>query len=182
MSTTSDEHRVVRMCGVQDMAAMQLLRLRQTRHAGGDTSEYTSQILMSVAPMYFRPPHFAIGAWADNKLVGYICAEVHAEFWNLDLMIGGGDAEALRACLDRCLEVMEDQGVFEFYYAFPKKWGRLYRSFWKSGVVRLRKYVVTDIVDIPKCKRPADEFVWKEVVKQYMSPVNLTVRKSEAQC
>jgi hypothetical protein len=80
--------------------------------------------------------------------------------------------------LDACLEHYEARGVNQFYYAFPQKWARAYRSFWKAGVPRLRKYVIEDITVIDSHKVNADPFIWNHILHQVVVPVAFLLRRS----
>ena len=169
----------VRVCNDSDVYEMQILRLRQTRHVGGSISRFTTSLLIQVETVFLEEPHYTVGAWVDNKLVGYIVAERTLDnSWVLNLMIGGGDAAALQQALEKCLELMEAQGVHSFYYAFPQKWARLYKSFWKNGCTRLRKYTISEIEVVPPGKMAKDPWVWKNVMHEYVSPMPLLIRKS----
>jgi hypothetical protein len=172
----------VRPCTEDDVWSMQLLRLKQTRHVGGSISRFTTNLLIQVETKFLEYPHYTVGTWCDGKLVGYIVAEhVDGNAWVLNLMIGGGDAETLQMALDKCLELMEAKGITTFYYAFPQKWARLYKSFWKSGCLRLRKYTIQDVDKVSPGAIPKDTWVWENVMHKYVSPMPLLIRKSFVQ-
>jgi hypothetical protein len=128
----------------------------------------------------------AVGAFDNEQLIAYICAyhddeahDVHGQqFWTLDLMISTGEPQRLRDCLQHCLEYYENRGVNQFYYAFPEKWARAYRSFWKAGTPNLRRYVIEDQCVIQPRQRPADQFVWEHILHEYIVPVPFLLRRS----
>lgn len=158
---------------------MQLLRLNQLRHVGGSLDKFTSQLLIHVDLKFLDEPHCTVGVWSDLGLESYIVAEhTKDSYWVLNLMVGGGDSGALHIALDKCLELMEAKGITSFYYAFPQKWSRLYRSFWKSGVDRLRKYTIEDIELIAPGARPVNNWVWDNVMHNNISPMPILARKS----
>lgn len=179
----------VRRLGADDWRQMGRLRATRSNHGGAHVSAFSSNPLSSVATHYQHLPMLAVGAFSGQQLEAYICAyhdalaeDEHGEpFWTLDLMISNGDPDRLRACLQACLEHYEQQGVNQFYYAFPEKWARAYRSFWKAGTPSLRKYVIEDICVIQPRQRPQSQFIWEHVLHEYIVPVPFLLRRSYVQ-
>ena len=93
-------------------------------------------------------------------------------------MVSRGDASALQQILERCLQYHESKGINQFYYAFPTKWARAYRSFWRDGTPSLRKYRIEDLCIIEANKVPSDTMIWDHIVHQVIVPVDLTLRRS----
>jgi hypothetical protein len=172
---------IVRPCVQSDLTQMQLLRSKQTKHAGGSVDNINySGLLTQVNLESLCKPNITVGVWVDDKLQCYIVGDsTDKDAWVLSLMIGGGSIKHLHMALDYCLEYMESQNCFEFYYAFPEKWARMYRSFWKSGVDRLRKYQITDLAVVKENVMPnIDRWVWENVLKEYLPAAPLLIRKS----
>lgn len=157
---------------------MARLRMARNTHAGHQVSAFASNPISSVSTRYQHDPHMAMGCWEDGVLSAYICAYAEADFWVLDLMISSGDPKQLQACLEQLLQEFEARGVYQFWYVFPEKWARAYRSFWKSGCVSLRKYTIEDVEVVAARKRPASTFVWQHVLHECVVPVSLLLRRS----
>lgn len=129
---------------------------------------------------YQVDPHYAVGNFEDDKLVAYICCYQAEDFWVLDLMISDGRPTNLHPCLDACLEHYEARGVTQFYYAFPQKWARAYKSFWRDSVPRLRKYTIEDKQVIEANRKP-EQWIWEHVMHEYIAPVPLLLRRSHVE-
>lgn len=168
----------VRTCLPSDWRAMTRLRMSRTTHAGASVSAFTSNPINSVHTRYQQPPHMAVGCWEQDKLVSYICAFVGTDYWVLDLMISSGNPKQLYSCLDFCLQEFESRNIKQFYYAFPQKWARSYRSFWKDGCPTLRKYTIEDITVIEARKIPTDPFIWNNILHECVVPVPFLLRRS----
>jgi hypothetical protein len=172
---------VVRKCVPEDWRSMSRLRASRTTHAGVAVSTFTSNPLTTVSDRFKQEPHVAIGCWEDAKLVAFICCYSDEDFWVLDLMVSNGDPSKLQQCLDKCLEHYESRGITQFYYAFPQKWARAYRSFWKAGAPLLRKYTIEDRCVIEARKRPIDPFIWEHILHEIVVPVPFLLRRSYVQ-
>jgi hypothetical protein len=171
----------VRRLGPADWTDMLMLRFTRPTHAGEQLETFTTNPLIQVSPKYQADPHLAIGAFDNGKLVSYICCHVGEDYWVLDLMISDTKPQNLRVCLQACLKELEARGIYKFYYAFPKKWARAYRSFWKDGSEALRKYVITDIAEVVPYKIPTNKWVWENVLYKVIVPANLLIRESNAE-
>jgi len=166
----------IRLLTSADWSAMSRLRITRRTHGGVPVSKFSFNPVTSVHPRYQVAPHLAVGSFGENA---FICAYTGGpEFWVLDLMVSGGDPKPLRSCLQFCLDHYETRGVFQFYYAFPEKWARSYRSFWKDGVEELRKYKIEDVRVIEANKVCSDEFTWNHVLHQSVVPVPFLLRRS----
>ena len=163
---------------VEDWRRMSRLRMTRHTHAGAPVSTFASNPITNIDIRYQRDPHLAMGAFDGHTLKAFICCYQHQDFWVLDLMVSDGDPSWLQLALDACLEHYEARGVNQFYYAFPQKWARAYRSFWKAGVPRLRKYVIEDITVIDSHKVNADPFIWNHILHQVVVPVAFALRRS----
>lgn len=162
-----------------DWRAAGRLRAGRHTHAGAAVSEFTSTPMASLSPRYQHAPHAAFGSFDEQgKLTAYICCYAADDFWVLDLTISSGKPTELHACLDACLAHYEAQGVMKFYYAFPQKWARAYRSFWRNGIERLQKYTIKDIQVIEANKRPPEPWIWEHIMHEYIAPVPLLLRQS----
>ncbi len=168
----------IRILGAEDWRSMQRLRMSRPTHAGARVSTFTSNPLHTVNPVYKNRPHLAVGLFEEGKLESFICCFAKDDYWILDLMIASGDPKTLRECLEFCLNHYEAQGVFQFYYAFPNKWARTYRSFWKDGSPTLRKYTIEDKYIIEPNKIPTDKWVWETILHSTVVPVEFLVRRS----
>ncbi len=171
---------LVRLCDVSDWPRMCRLRLGRRTHAGAPVDTFSSVAIGTIHPRYLSAPNIAVGCWVDDKLEAFICASGYPEFWVLDLMISNGDPKYLRACLEYCLQHYESHGVAQFYYAFPQKWARAYRSFWREGAESLRKYTIEDCKVIEPYAIP-DDFVWEHILHQIVVPVPFLLRRSYVQ-
>lgn len=169
---------VVRKLEASDWKAMTRLRMARKTHAGAQINEFTSNLINFVHDRYQQAPNLAAGLFEDNTLKAYICAYGQPKYWVLDLMISSGDPTQLHHCLDFCLAHYEAQGAPCFYYAFPQKWARAYKSFWRESIPRLQKYTIEDIMIIEKNKIPKDEWVWNNVLHEQIVPVSFLLRKS----
>lgn len=159
---------------------MRRLRMSKDTHVGAQVSRFSTSPIMFVPPKYQHAPNIAFGLFDDdNKLKAYICAYSAADFWVLDLMVSSGDPKDLHSCLDACLVHYESMGITQFFYAFPQKWARAYRSFWKSGIERLRAYTISDICVIEELKVPADPWVWEHILHNIVVQVPLLLRRSK---
>lgn len=171
MSTT-------RILQPSDWTAMGRLRVRCSTHAGGRVSQFTSAPFTNVPDSYKTRPNLAVGHFNDEgKLSAFICCYSNDGFWVLDLMVSSGNPKELHYCLDQCLAHYESVGIYQFFYAFPEKWARAYRSFWREGVDRLKKYTIEDVSIIEANKR-SDPWIWEHVMHEYVAPVSLLLRKS----
>jgi hypothetical protein len=140
---------------------------------------FTSQAILTVDPMYQQKPHLAVGCFEEDKLRSYICCGAAGDAWVLDLMVSAQDnPRALRDCLETCLAHYESQGVRQFYYAFPNKWARAYRTFWREGAPLLRRYTIEDRCIIEANKKPTDAWIWKHVLHETVVPVDFLLRRS----
>lgn len=171
----------VRLCTKDDLAAMARLRMMQKTHAGARVTEFASVPITHIPQKYLMKQNAAVGYFEDGKLKSFICASSSGDFWVLDLMISSGDPKTLRLCLQKCLELFEERGITQFYYAFPEKWARAYRSFWKDGSPLLRRYTIEDVAVIEARKRPNDPFLWEHILKEVVVPVPFLVRRSYVQ-
>ena len=170
---------IIRPCVASNWREMVRLRMSRHTHAGVSITEFSNNPINFVHKMYQSEPHIAVGCWGeDGKLASYICAFGGNDFWVLDLMISSGDPKQLYGCLDYCLEHFEAKGITQFYYAFPQKWARAYKSFWKEGVPRLRKYTIADINVIEAKKIPNDPWIWQNVLHEVVVPVPFLLRRS----
>lgn len=179
--STQETNVVVRRCLASDWRSMVRLRMSRSTHAGAAVSAFTSNPINMVHTRYQQEPNLAVGCWVDNKLVAYICAYVHDDYWVLDLMISSGDPKQLHLCLEFCLQEFEERGIRQFYYAFPQKWARAYRSFWKDGCPTLRKYTIEDRCVIPARKVSPDPFIWEHILHECVVPVPFLLRRSYVQ-
>jgi hypothetical protein len=168
----------VRYCNAADWPAMIKLRMGRKTHAGNHVTAFTTAPISHVSGKYLLHPNIVVGAWLDGRLAAYICAYAHKDFWVLDLMISSGDPKPLRDCLNFCLEHYEAYGIKQFYYAFPKKWARAYKSFWKEGIPRLQPYIVEDVHFIEANTVVEDPFIWKHIVHEMVLPVPFLLRRS----
>lgn len=169
---------IIRRCEPSDWRAMSRLRMARSTHAGHQVSAFTSNPLANVNTRYQLYPNIAVGCWQDGVLASYICAYSQTDFWVLDLMISNGDPRQLQNCLEYLLQEFESRNIYQFWYAFPEKWARAYRSFWKSGAPSLRKYTIKDCLILEARKIPTDDFAWKHILHECVVPVNLLLRKS----
>lgn len=169
---------IIRRCTPEDWRSMARLRMARNTHAGSRVSEFTSNPISSVSTRYQHDPHMAMGCWQDGVIAAYICAYAGADYWVLDLMISSGDPKQLQACLEQLLQEFEAKGKYQFWYAFPEKWARAYRSFWKSGAPSLRKYTIEDVAVIPARKKVDDQFIWNNILHECVVPVPLLLRRS----
>ena len=170
----------VRRLTVTDWRDMGRLRMERQTHAGVSVTTLTNSPLMTIDTRYQHEPHLAVGYFEDKKLQSFICAHCipDKECWVLDLMIASGDPRSLHVCLDYCLEHYEAQAINMFYYAFPAKWERAYRSFWRNSVPRLKRYVQTGGTLLHPYIIPKDEFVWESILHQVVVPVPLLLKTS----
>ena len=163
-----------------DWSEMARLRFKHHTHAGESIKAFTAKPITFISNKYLTDPHFAIGSFINDQLVSYICANVEDDYWVLDLMISNFDPTTLQYCLNSCIQEMENRGIFKFYYAFPKKWARSYKSFWKDGSELLKKYVVTDIGEVESDKIPKDKWIWENIIYKVIVPAKLLIRCSDA--
>lgn len=154
------------------------LRAAAGTHAGVSVQTLTTAPLTYVGAQYQTEPHVAYGCFQEDRLVAFICCWATPEFWVLDLMVSSGEPRALQVCLEQCLQHYEALGIFQFYYAFPEKWARAYRSFWRSGAPSLRKYVIEDIERIEPNKRPINPMVWADILHEQIVKIPLLLRRS----
>lgn len=159
---------------------MSRLRASRSTHAGASVTTTSHSPMLGINTKYQQEPNIAVGAFADGELQAFICGYGQPEFWVLDLMVSSGTPADLHQCLDQCLMYYEDRGVFCFYYAFPQKWARAYRSFWRSSIPRLQKYVISDVQVIEPRKKVADPWIWEHIMHQTVVKVPLLLRKSDA--
>ena len=157
---------------------MRKLRASKTTHAGAAVTAVTTAPLISVHARYQQDPHYAVGKFDGDKLKAFICAYSHADFWVLDLMVADGDPKELRECLSACLKHYESLKVTKFYYAFPAKWARAYRSFWRDGAADLRKYTIEDVCVVEPYKKLADPLLWEHVMHETVLAIPLMIRRS----
>jgi hypothetical protein len=169
----------VRVLKATDWLSMGRLRLGQSRHAGTPVSQFTSNPLATVSPVYQEDPHRAVGHFdKDGVLDSFVCAFAGEGFWVLDLMVSDENPRNLRVCLEHLLQFYESRGAYQFYYAFPLKWARAYRSFWKDGSETLRKYTIEDVTVIQPNRVPQDPWIWENVLHEIVIPTSLLVRRS----
>jgi hypothetical protein len=173
MSTTE-----VRFCTSADWNSLIKLRLGRKTHAGNRLTTFTTAPITAVSGKYLLSPNILVGAWVDGVLAAYICAYSHKDFWVLDLMISAGDPKPLRDCLSFCLEHYESYGIKQFYYAFPEKWARAYKSFWKDGSPALRSYKIEDVCTLDSNTIAEDPFIWKHIIHEVVLPVPFLIRRS----
>lgn len=169
---------IIRRCLASDWRSMARLRMACHTHAGHAVSTFTSASIAVVDARYQQTPHLAVGLWQDDVLQCYICAYAHQDFWTLDLMIASGDPKQLQAVLQAVLVHFESIGVTQFWYAFPAKWARAYRSFWKRGAPALRKYTIEDIDTIQPYRVPTDAWIWEHILHRVVVPVPFLLRRS----
>lgn len=153
------------------------LRASKPHHAGADVSLFTNSPLSKISNKYMYLPNLCVGNFSP-ELSAYICTICQDDFWLLDLMVSDHDPKHLYPCLESCLIYYESIGIKQFYYAFPSKWARAYQSFWKQGVPSLKKYTIEDIELVKANKKTNTDFIWKNVMNCYVSPVSLLIRKS----
>lgn len=168
----------VRRLTADDWRSMRRLRMTRHTHAGAPISTFASNPITHIDTRYQFDPHLVMGTFDGATLKAFICCYQHDDFWVLDLMVSDGEPEHLQKALDKCLEHYEERGVNQFYYAFPQKWARAYRSFWKAGIPRLRKYQIEDISVIDSHKVSTDPFVWNHILHQVVVPVAFLLRRS----
>lgn len=171
---------MIRALTADDWRAMARLRHARDTHAGASVDSFTFAPITSVNTRYQVAPHFVVGAFADGDLKAFICAYGGADFWVLDLMVCD-ELDQLHPCLQRCLEHYEAAGIQQFFYAFPKKWARAYRSFWRDSTPALRRYRIEDIGAIDPYKVPTDAWIWEHILHETVVPVPLLLRRSR-QC
>ena len=171
----------IRLCTEKDWRAMTRLRMSRPTHAGAEVSRFASNPINMVDTRYQFEPNLAVGMFIDNKLEAYICCYSLPTLWVLDLMVSsakGTQAKALHRLLNTCLDIYEQRNITEFWYAFPNKWARAYRSFWKQSTPLLRKYTIEDVCIIAENRIPADPFIWEEILHQCVVPVPFLLRRS----
>ena len=168
----------IRQLTPADWRAAIRLRAQCQTHAGASVTEFTSTPIITLNTKYQYAPHYAVGNFNQaGKLIAYMCCYSTEDFWVLDLMISSVKPTDLHECLDACLNHYEALGITQFYYAFPQKWARAYRSFWRNKVERLRKYTISDEIIIEANRRPT-QWIWEHVMHEYIAPVNLLLRRS----
>lgn len=171
---------MIRELAASDWKAMARLRHTRQTHAGASIDAFTFSPLTEVSTRYRARPNLAIG-WFDEDdkdgLRAYICASATDDFWVLDLMVSD-DLARLPVCLARCLEHFEAQQIFQFYYAFPQKWARAYKSFWRDEIPRLATYAIDDIAVLEPYKIPTQRWIWRDVLHETVVPVPLLLRRS----
>jgi len=172
---------MIKRLGAADWPAMQRLRFQRHSHAGFSLDSFTSAPLLSINTRYQSEPNLVIGWEEAGTLKAFICAYGTDTFWVLDLMVSDGEAKHLQACLEECLRYYEARGVQKFYYAFPKKWAKAYKTFWKEGAPSLRKYVISDIGIIDAYVVPSEHWIWEHVLHKIVIPVPLLLRMSSAE-
>jgi len=173
---------MIRTLDTSDLWTMKLLRLQRKNHAGFSVDAFTNTPLLEINTRYFKHPNLAVGyVDEDAKLKAFICAYSAEDFWVLDLMISDGDPKHLQECLEHCLQVFESRDIKKFYYAFPQKWARAYRSFWKDGALTLKKYTISDICVLEAYKIPSEHWIWEHVLHNIVIPVPLLLRLSNAE-
>ncbi len=171
---------LIRELVASDWPRMARLRAGRKTHAGAPVESFSSVPITWVDTRYQTAPCWAVGCFVDQKLVAYICAYSYpgSKFWVLDLMISSGDPSNLHACLDACLERYEALGVNEFYYAFPEKWARAYKNYWRESIPRLQRYVIEDILVIPPRAIPQEDWIWEHILHNTVVPVGFLLRRS----
>lgn len=170
---------MIKQLGSEHLTAMRRLRMSKPKHAGFDVSQYTSSLLLHINPRYFKSPHFAVGSFTvSGKLDSFILCHTAADFWVLDLMVNSTSVDTLKDCLAECIAYYERQNIFKFYYAFPQKWQRAYRSIWREHVPALQKYTVNDLWVLPANRRPPQDWIWQDILHEIVVPVPLLLRCS----
>lgn len=155
------------------------LRSKHNRHAGGDVQKYTSVPLMFINDRYKSYPNCAYGYFDDNdQLKAFLCAYSFEDFWVVDLMVSSESPKHLQECLKACILEFESRGIYKFYYAFPAKWARAYKSFWRDSVDELKKYKIEDLCILEAKKRPNENWIWEHILHEFIMPVNLLLRLS----
>jgi len=168
---------MIRPLTADDWQAMAHLRHTRHTHAGASVDSFTFTPITSVNTRYQVAPHFVVGAFAHDDLKAFMCAYAGGDFWVLDLMVCD-ELRQLHPCLERCLEHYEAMGIGQFFYAFPKKWAKAYRLFWRASVPALRRYRIEDVGEIDPYKVPTDPWIWEHILHETVVPVPLLLRRS----
>lgn len=165
-----------------DWLEMGRLRMSKATHAGNAIASLTNTPISFVDQRYQNQPHSAWGLFNEQQqLQAFICCYVVEadKAWVLDLMVSRGNPNHLRQLLDHCLQYHEQQkGITQFYYAFPIKWARAYRTFWRETSPTLQRYAIQDLETIEARRIPRNKWIWDHVLHMTVIQFDLMVRRS----